>query len=646
MLITTSQVARASKHWRAGQKAAQDNRWTHAVREFEQALRFAPNDAGSWHGLAVSRLALAQVADATTAARRAFELAPGNAAACKTLIDGLMKQNRYAEAAEAMATLAPGAQEDHELLLAHATALFAARRPAEAVPAFIRALALNLANPLAHFRMGLAFKDLQRDGDANLCFQTALATDKAGRTRALVLSQLVFGSRSTCEWEGLEERTQALLAALDSADDEVGSQLAPFTLLALDATPEQQLRVGRLATQALARHLKPLPAPGPRRPGRVRVGYLSADFNNHATALLLTELLERRDSTRFEVFLYSHSTSDGSEIETRVRAAGDHWLDVTAMTDLDVAKRMRADGIDIAVDLKGHTRDSRFRLLAHRPAAVQVAYLGYPGTSGAGFIDYLIGDAVVTPLEHAPHYSEKIAQLPESYQPNDRHRVLPPAPRRADEGLPEDAVVLCCFNQLYKISPHMLDLWARILHDAPNTVLWMLTWTQHGHVNLSRELKARGVDLDRVFFAPKVSVPDHIARLRCADLFLDTWPCNAHTTASEALWAGVPVLTVPGRTYASRVAASLVAACGMPETAFADEEAYVRGAVQLAQSPERLAAAKSHLETRRMTLPLFDTDRYARDYEALLMRMFERSQARLAPDHLAAQAPQQPTEQP
>lgn len=629
-------TARAAKHWRAGQRAAKGHQWTSAAREFEQAVRFAPRDAGAWHDLAVSHMALARVTDATAAAQRAFELAPADAAACITLADCLLKQNRHSEAADTLAALAPETTRTPAMLVTQATALFGAQRSAEAIPVFLQALSLDLTNTIAHFRMGLAFKDLRRERDANLCFQTALATDTAGKARALILSQLVYGSRLSCEWAQLAEHTAGLLQAIDTADDSIGAQLAPFTLLAIEATPQQQLRVGRLATQTLAQGLKPLPPAGPRKPGRIRVGYLSADFCNHATAILMTELLERRDTARFEVFLYSHSIEDGTPLQRRVRAAGDHYLDVSEMADLDIAKRMREDGIDIAVDLKGHTRDSRFRLFAHRPAPVQVAYLGYPASSGASFIDYLIGDPIVTPLEHAPHYSEKIAQLPDSYQPNDRRRPLLPAPMRADEGLPEDAVVLCCFNQIYKISPHMLDLWARILAGAPNTVLWMLTWTQHGHLNLSKELAARGVDLDRVLFAPKMAVEHHIARLRCADLFLDTWPCNAHTTASEALWAGVPVLTVPGATYASRVAASLVSACGLPEMACADEEAYVQRAIHLAQSPVELRAAKAHLEAQRMTLPLFDTDRYTHHYEALLVRMFERQQAGLAPDHLLA----------
>jgi predicted O-linked N-acetylglucosamine transferase (SPINDLY family) len=379
-----------------------------------------------------------------------------------------------------------------------------------------------------------------------------------------------------------------------------------------------------------------MPAPGARKPGPIRIGYLSCDFHQHATSVLMAELLERRDSTRFEVFLYSHSPDDGSAIGQRMRAACEHFIDVTHWSNADIARRMRADDIDIAIDLKGHTRGSRFELMAYRPARVQAAYLGYPATTGADFIDYMIGDPVVTPLSHAANFSERIAQLPHSYQPNDRRRALPPAPSRAALGLPEDAVVLCCFNQVYKFSPHMLDLWARILREAPKAVLWMLAWNPHAQANLTRELQARGIGAERVFWAPKQNLTQHIARLRAADLFLDTWPCNAHTTASEALWAGVPVITVPGATFASRVAASLVSACGLPDLAVPDEASYVAIAAALANEPATLAGLKQHLESQRMSLPLFDSDAYVRDYEALLMRMVERAEKGLPPEHLPA----------
>jgi predicted O-linked N-acetylglucosamine transferase (SPINDLY family) len=435
----------------------------------------------------------------------------------------------------------------------------------------------------------------------------------------------------------MEEDTRALLAEVDGDDPEIGRLLSPFALLALDATPEQQRRMGARRIAGLTRRTVPLPPAGPRKPGRIRIGYLSADFYQHATAVLMVELLERRDSARFETFLYSHSPDDGTDMCRRVRRACEHFVDVNGIGNAAVARRIREDGIDILVDLKGHTRDSRIDLMAYRPAPVQATWLGYPASTGANYIDYFIGDRVTTPLAHAPNYSEHLAQLPGCYQPNDASRPLPPCPSRAELGLPEDAVVLCCFNQAYKVSSHMLDAWARILAAAPRAVLWMLAWNAHAESNLLRELAARGVARERVFFAPRKDLAGHIARLRAADLFLDTWPCNAHTTASEALWAGVPVLTVPGPTFASRVAASLATACGLGDLACGDADQYVAMGAALANEPETLLGLKAHLEANRSTAPLFDAGRCARDLERLYERMHERQLTGLAPDHLAAE---------
>jgi predicted O-linked N-acetylglucosamine transferase (SPINDLY family) len=270
---------------------------------------------------------------------------------------------------------------------------------------------------------------------------------------------------------------------------------------------------------------------------------------------------------------------------------------------------------------------------------VQVSYLGYPGTTGADYIDYVIGDPVVTPLAAEADFSEKIAQLPWSYQPNDRQRALLPSPGRAACGLPEDALVFCCFNQIYKINPEVLDAWARILTGAPDALLWLLSWNPQGERNLRQELHRRGVDPARLHFAPKAQMEDHLARLRCADLFLDTWPCNAHTTASESLWMGVPVLTLPGATFASRVAASLARATHTDSLVCASVDAYVARAVELAGDRAGLAALRQHLETQRMRLPLFDSPATARALEALYLRMHERAVQGLSPEHLPA-APQ------
>ena len=627
---------RAESHRQAGLRAQRAQRWDTAEHEFELAAGLAPADALMWLNLARSRLQLNKHVDALAAAQRAFELDRASLPACRFAAELLLQMNRPAEALATLEALAPEVARDHEFHNDHGNALFQVKRPRDAVDAFFRALALKVDAAIVHYRLGLCFMDMAMAHEASECFRTTISLDD-GAVRALALSLIVHESRQACNWTNAEADTRALLDAVDGDDPEVGRLLSPFALLAIDATPAQQRRMGERRLAGLTRRVVPLPRPGRRKPGRIRVGYLSADFHQHATAVLMTELLERRDTERFEVFLYSHGPADDTELCRRVRAACEHFVDVSEMGNRAVALRMREDGIDIAIDLKGHTRDSRMDLLAYRPAPVQASYLGYPASSGAAFIDYFIGDRITTPLSHAANYSEHIAQLSGCYQPNDAARALPPQPPRSELGLPEDAVVLCCFNQTYKLSPHMLDLWARILAGAPRTVLWMLAWNPHARENLLRELAARGVPAGRVVFAPKLGLAGHIARLRAADLFLDTWPCNAHTTASEALWAGVPVLTVPGPTFASRVAASLVHACGLPDLACPDEAAYVALATALANEPATLQGLRAHLEAHRMSLPLFDTARFTRDLEALLMRLHERHLAGLPPAALAAE---------
>ncbi|MBN8486615.1 MAG: tetratricopeptide repeat protein [Burkholderiales bacterium] len=626
---------RAEAHRRAGLSAMRAQAWQQAAAEFERGTRLAPADALLWMNLARARLGLRQLDPAIAAAREAVATDPALPLARRLLADALLQSHRPAEAAEVFDALPPGSPRDFDWHNAHGNALLLAGRHADAIQAFFQALALKIDAPLVHYRLGLSFMHLGLRHEGVQCYRTAIALDDP-TVRALALSLLVHEQRQTCDWATLEADTAALLQAMDGADLALGQLLSPFALLAVDATPAQQRRMGALRSRGLTEHVRPLPPPGPRRPGPLRVGYLSSDFHQHATAALLAEVLERRNRQRFEVTLYSHSQNDGTELEQRVRGACEHFVDVSLLGHKAIAQRIRDDGIDLLVDLKGHTRGSRFELLAWRPAPVQLAWLGYPASTGADFIDYMVGDPVVTPLEHAANYSEQIAQLPHSYQPNDRRRALPPAPSRASLGLPVDAAVLCCFNQTYKMSPHMLDLWARILHGSPRAVLWMLAWDPHARSVLTCELGQRGVPSERVFWAPKLGLAEHIARLRAADLFLDTWPCNAHTTASEALWAGVPVLTVPGPTFASRVAASLVSACELPDLACASEDAYVERAIALSEAPAELAALKAHLEARRMSLPLFDTDRFVHDWEALLLRMAERAQAGLPPAPLPA----------
>jgi predicted O-linked N-acetylglucosamine transferase (SPINDLY family) len=634
---TAQREQRAQHHWQTGLAQAKQQQWGRALQEFDQAAKLAPRQALYHVNRARALKALGRLDDAVAAAREALAIDPGSPLACRMAAECLTLLHRHAEAVACFAALPADAARDHDFHASHGNTLFLAGRQREAIDAFFQALALKIDSALVHYRMGLCFMDLLMKEEAGECFRTAVALDDGG-IRAMALALLVHESRQACRWEHLDADTQALRDAIATGREADGQLLWPFALLAIDCTPAEQRRIGELRSRALAHGVRPLPARAlAREAGRpLRVGYLTSDIFQHATAVLMAELLERRDPARTEVFMYSHSRDDGSMLRARVIAACDHFVEVSHLTQRAIAERIRADGVDVLIDLKGHTRDSRYEVLAFRPAPVQATWLGYPATTGADFIDYVIGDPVVTPLAHAGDFSERIAQLPWSYQPNDRHRVLPPRPARASVGLRDDAIVWCCFNQAYKISPAMLDLWARALRRVPNAVLWMLAWNPQAERNLLAELAKRGVGSGRVVFGEKRTLEGHLARLRCADLFLDTWPCNAHTTASEALWAGVPVVTVPGPTFASRVAASLLRACRLDELVCASPDGYVDTVVALSQDLPRLRAMQQRLDEERMNLPLFDSDRYARDFDDLLERMAARAARGLPPEHLAA----------
>lgn len=450
---------------------------------------------------------------------------------------------------------------------------------------------------------------------------SALAPD-----RVPLAIDLCWARISCCDWQGLAEDFRMCL----SRCIEAGEPFPPFSLLAFGLSPDEFL----LWTRAWAeRHAgasaKQLTAYSKRcETGgrRIRIGYLSADFKGHATATLITELLEAHDRERFESFGYNIGSLDQSPDGWRLIASLEHFDDLTLLDDASAAARIARDGLDILVDLKGYTRESRPRILAYRPAPIQVNYLGFPGSLGTPHIDYIIADEMVAPLEHRAAFDEAIVHLPHCYQPNGRDRPgADPSARRADHGLPEAGVVFCCFNTNYKITPLIFDIWMRLLHDTPGSVLWLLHSNAESVGNLRREAQERGIDgTTRIIFAPRVSVSEHIGRLGLADLFLDTLPVNAHTTASEALWAGVPVLTCLGPDFVGRVAASLLTTLGVPELIRPDLDSYEREARALAADPQRLARLRERIAANRMTSPLFDPLRYARNYEAALDTMVQR----------------------
>lgn len=479
-----------------------------------------------------------------------------------------------------------------------------------AITALEHAVKLNPDLVNAHYDLGIVFKLLHR-------YEDAIAS--MSRASELAPESLVFRvelcnlRRMLCDWEGLAEKERHCLDLIPVTK----SSVAPFMVLPMESSRSEQLVAARRFAQGIAapeeqRFLSHLTSPG----RRIRVGYLSADFFAHATAFLLAEVIEKTDRNRFELFAYCYSPDDGSEMRRRIVSAFDHFVDIRDMTNRDAAEAIHRDGIDILVDLKGYTRHARTKILSYRPAPIQVNYLGYPGTMGGDYIDYILADPIVAPMEHQDDYSERIVHLPHCYQPNDRQRKISDKPvTRAEFGLPDDAFVFCSFNNAYKISPALFDVWMRLLKSAPDAVLWILVKESVSRENLKREAAARGVDPARLVFANPLPLAEHLARHRLADLFLDTLQYNAHTTASDALWAGLPVLTCMGETFSGRVAASLLTAMNLPELITTSLEDYERLALAFAQDRRRLAPIRQKIAIERETSPLFDSTRYARNLE-------------------------------
>jgi len=497
-----------------------------------------------------------------------------------------------------------------------------------AIQAFEHAIKLDPKLAVAHYNLAITFKQRNRFEEALAAFGKAVECEPEGLVNRFELANM---RRVLCNWDGLDEEERHCLGLFRSRT----AFIAPFQLVSMAVSRADQLEAGRRYAETFAvpesmrfhTHQNHL---GENQ--RIRVGFLSSDFFEHATAMLLVEVLENLDRRRFELFGYSFSPDDGTGLRHRIVAAFEHYADITTMSHREAARTIHADGIDILVDLKGYTKDARSEILAYRPAPVQVNYLGYPSTMGADFIDYILADAIVAPMEHQEHYSERIVHLPNCYQPNDRQRKIDADPiTRKEFGLPDDAFVFCSFNNSYKLTAAMFDIWMRLLQSVPGSVLWLLSPSNLCRENLRREAALRGVDPERLVFAGRLSTAKHLARHRLADLFLDALPCNAHTTASDALWTGLPIVTCMGETFAGRVAASLLTAMDLPELITSSLEEYAQLALTLALDKGRLESVRRKIAEQRETGPLFDSVRYARNLEKSFETMVEIMRSAEAP---------------
>lgn len=481
--------------------------------------------------------------------------------------------------------------------------------------------------------LGVALVRQAKHEPALAAFLAALRIEpthaEARRNAAVARSQLVWNLISLCRWDEARPHIAAMRAGV--RDGTLAA--SPFTMIAVSPSAEEQLRCAerQVREQALDA-VAPVARRRAARASRIRLAYVSGDFHEHATAKLAARLFELHDRSRFELCAVSYGEDDGSPMRRRLKAAFDRFVDVRAASDRDAATLIAEGEAAIAIDLKGHTPSARPGILAARPAPLQASWLGFPGTMGASYIDYLIADAIVVPPGEERHYSERIVRLPDCYQVNDATReIAPQAGSRAQAGLREEDFVFCCFNHAYKITPEVFDLWTRLLRRIPAARLWLLEDDPAASESLRAAARSRGIDPARLVFAPRLPHAEHLARHRLADLSLDTLPCNAHTTASDALWAGLPALTCTGATFAGRVAASLLAAVGLPELVTGSLQEYEDLAMALASDRRRLAGYRERLARNRLEQPLFDTDRFRRGLEAAYETMWEM--------HLRGEAP-------
>ena len=556
----------------------ESGRAAEALADYDRALAVRTDVPGLWNNRGTALRQLRRLEDALASYGRAIALAPSHVNALANRAIVLLELRRLEEAlAAADATLA--VQGD-----------------------FAEALYVR----------GNILRDLGRLEAAQASYDQAL--QKAPQ-HTLALNGLAQTSAVLCDWS----KTSALSPRLKSEVEAGRALIQPFVLMGYSEDPALLRRCAENYVHHVAPAQPPLSARKAYGHDHIRLAYLSADFHTHPTAQLMVELFERHDRTRFEVSAFAFGPDDGSAMRQRLVKAFDHFEDVRHLTDLEIAQRLRAREIDIAVDLNTHTHDARPGIFSHRPAPVQVNYLVYPGTSGANYMDYVLADRIVLPLDQQPFCSEKIVHLPDCYQANDATRVVPPAPSRAEAGLPESGFVFCCFNNSWKITTALFDIWMRLLQQVPDSVLWLLD--SPARENLRAQAAKRGVDAERLVFAPKLSPEQHLARNQLADLFLDTLPYNAHTTCSDALWAGVPLVTCYGQAFQARVAASLLKAIDLPElvtTRLGDYEAL---ALELATNPALLRATRDKLARNRLTTPLYDSERFRRNIEAAYVAM-------------------------
>ena len=604
----------------------ESGRYDDAAASIRAALAVRPQFAPAQVNLGLVLQKLRRVDEALAGFDAAIALQPDYAEAHYNRGNALLDLRRFEEAAasyERALALEPQRAPAH---YNRAIALLESDRAQEAVESCDRALALRPDYALALYHRAVALQHLRRQDEVAATFARLL---RIAPDFPFAEGMLLHARMHCCDWSDFAARVEAL----DRGVRGRRRVADPFGYLAVARS------AGDLRTCAEVFAEARVPPPATRfwngetwRNLRIRIGYVSGEFRHQATSILIGELFELHDRDRFELVAFDTGAGDASALRGRIERAFGEIVPIARAGDRDAAAAIHARRIDLLVNLNGYFGRERQGIYGHRPSPVQITYLGYPGTLGAPYTDYILADRWVIPPGHEVHYAEQVVRLPDTYQVNDRQRAIAArTPTRAELGLPDDAFVFCCFNNNYKLTPDVFDVWMRLLAGVPGSVLWLLEGNAAAVGHLRREAQRRGVAPERLVFAPRMHLAEHLARHRRADLFLDTLPCNAHTTASDALWAGLPLLTCRGGTFAGRVAASLLHAVGLPELVAVDLADYEARALELAANPARLAELRARLARNRDTHPLFDTERFRRHIESAYVTMWERSRRGLPP---------------
>jgi predicted O-linked N-acetylglucosamine transferase (SPINDLY family) len=604
------------------------NRRQDALAAFDKALTKDPRSADAWFGRGSVLLESGKLQEAIACFDRTLAIDPNFALAFSNKGAALLALRRYSEA---MLNLNECLRIEPSLATAHlnkARALHSLRQFGLAFASVETATTLAPNVALGWAVRSNICQELRRTDEAVECLRKALSLDPSNRDWR---DSLIERKLWICDWSNYQNDFDALREEIRSS-----RAVSPSLCVSLPFSAAEQFAAAQARVKASPSRLRSVSRDRPTsRQGRIRVAYLSAELRAHPTATLFVGALQRHDRSRFEIVVLNDAARDDSPLQKRIIDAVESFVDVYEFDDDRLIDFIRKQEIDILVNLDFANDSIRTEVFDARAAPLQVNYLGFPGTAAAPNCDYFIADPIVIPRDSRQWFAEKIVYLPDCYQPNDSKREIATQPvSRREAGLPDDAFVFCCFNNNLKLNPDTLDEWARILSATPGSVLWLLKDSAATIGNLKREAEARGVDPSRLVLAKRITGPEHLARHRLADLFLDSWPYGAHTTASDALWAGLPVLTYAGETFASRVAASLLTAVGLPELIAASREAYVATAINLAADPDRLTALKERLERNRATAPLFATELYMRRFEAAFEAMHARCGAGLPPDDI------------